>query len=270
MSATTYPWTGPLSYSRLKHILTSPAAFRHACEHPKQATSDMRIGTCFHWHLLGGPRAPLVYRESKTKGEGAIRRWQTFQAEHEGEEIMSLDEWEAGRRMALAVRHAPHNVDLADHWLFRDGAEYETPLAWTLRGIPFATRGVDVLQRVDGLLVDLKKARTASPERFRYQARDLAYPLQLALYETAARAHGIDVRERAVFAVESDPPHIAHVYEIDDAGMVAARSILSRALDVLEDCLATGQWYGYTRSGVTRLEVEDVELDLSGIEEATE
>ena len=241
-----YPWKGPLSYTLLKMIASSPAEFRYACQAPLEPSAAMRLGTVVHWHTLGGPeeRRPLVYEASKTKGEGAVKAWRAFQEAHAGETIYSLEEWCEGQEVAHQLRHAPHNRARFDAWI--QGGQYETPMAGEIGGFAFATRGIDVLRpTADGhSLVDLKKARTVEREPLQRQARSLHYPEQLAIYRTLARQNGFTVTDCAVFAVCPAPPVLTRVLRFSEGHLARAVANVETWLQTLRVCLETDVWPG--------------------------
>jgi hypothetical protein len=237
------PWKGPLSYSLLKLISDSPAAFRHACEAGGiEVTEPMKLGTCAHWHLLGGPpeRKPLVYSQSKTRGEGAVRAWREFQEAHQGEEIFSLEQWNEGLAISNAIRYADHNYERYNRWIAV--GDHEVPLRWTRGGFDFATRGVDVLRATE--LVDVKTARCVEPHALMRQAQRLHYPEQLALYRGAARANGYPVDTAAVFAVCSSPPYVTRVLRFSAEQIDAADATVDRWIDTVRRCVESDEWPG--------------------------
>ena len=244
-----YPWgDGPLSYSLLKLLdpdLGSPAEFLHACKAEHKPTDAMRLGTCTHWHLLGGPpeRKPLVYTASKTTGEGAVKNWKAYQAEHAGEEIFGAAEWNKGAEIAHAVRSAPHSAPVAT-WLDEEGHEYEVALSWEMGGIPFATRGVDVLLPRSRRLADVKKCSSVRRYLLDRQCHSLRYPEQLVVYEAAVRACRFDPAGSAVLAVCEEAPYVSLVLPLGAAARATATARVGRWLALLRSCLDADLWPG--------------------------
>lgn len=241
---TAYPWGTHLSYSLLKKIdpdTGSPAEFRHACAAPFEPTREMRIGTCAHWHLLGGPehRRPLVYEGDKVRDPKA---WKAYKAEHAGERIYGLDEWREGEAIGCAVRTAPHNRPIYTRWI--EGGQYETPLEWEMGGFPFHTGGVDILRPGVRELVDYKTAATVRRGLLSAQVSRLRYPEQLVTYAAGVRACLWEPRVLALVATCSSPPYCSVALVMGGAACQAADAHVASWLDLLRRCLDTDTWPG--------------------------
>lgn len=251
-----YPWTdlhGTLSFSLLKLLDAeegSPAEFFHACTHQREATDAMRVGTCAHWHLLGGPpeRKPLVYAASKTTGEGAVKAWRAFQAAHAGEEIFGAVDWEAGMAIARGVQEAPHNAPVRE-WLA--DAQTEVPLRWELAApgggtlFEISTRGVDVVQPHLRRLADVKKCSSVRRFSLDRQAHQLRYMEQLVVYESAVRACLWDPEGgSAILAVTESAPYCSVALPLSPYGRVVASGRVASWLATLRTCLDRDAWPG--------------------------
>ena len=256
MPAYPYPWTelhGTLSVSLLKLIDAeegSPAEFFHACKHQREATDAMKIGTCAHWHMLGGPpeRRPLVYSASKTTGEGAVKAWRAFQAQHAGEEIFGSVEWDAGLAIARGVHEAPHNANVRA-WLA--DAQTEVPLRWELPApgggpsFEFSTRGVDVVQPHRRRIADVKKCASVRRHPLERQAHQLRYMEQLVLYESGVRACLWEPEGgSAILAVCASAPYCAVALPMNTYGRVVASERVDSWLATLRTCLDRDDWPG--------------------------
>ena len=243
----TYPWTGGLSFSLLKILdpeYGSPAEFLHACRAPHEPTDAMKLGTLVHWHLLGGSpeRTPLVYMESKTTGEGAVKRWKQFQADHAGEEIYGAADWNEAAGIAAAVREAPHNRAVREEWI--DGGQYETSLQWEMDGFRMGTRGVDIILPGSRRIADLKKSQTVRKHQLSMQATALRYPEQLVTYEAAVRACMFDPEASAIVAVCASAPYCTVAMRLGAAARLRALSRVAGWLATLRTCLESDTWPG--------------------------
>ena len=242
-----YPWPGALSFSLLKKIdpeYGSPAEFLHSCRVHAVPTDAMKLGTLVHWHLLGGPpeRAPLVYTESKTVGEGARKRWQAFQEAHAGEEIYGASEWDEAAAIAEAVSTGPHNRTVRETWI--DGGQYETPISWEMGGFPFATRGVDIIIPSSRRVADLKKCQSVRRFQLERQTTALRYPEQLVVYESAVRAAMFDPSESAIVAVCATAPHCTVELRLGSAARARSLARVEQWLAILRTCLDRDEWPG--------------------------
>lgn len=266
-----FPWTakhGRASFSLVKHIATNPATFLAECHNPTPATSAMRLGTMGHWALLGGPRTPLIYRESKTKGEGARTNWEKFQAEHEGQEIFSLAEEEEGRVIANAIRTAPHNRKLFETYI--DGGEFEIPLEFEICGIPMRTRGVDVLHRTRDLFVDFKTSRSADPELVKWQAKRMHWDEQLAIYSEALKQNGFEAKDHGNFVTHSARPYVSIYRHVRPAVLADAMQRVLGWFQTLHKCLDRDEWPGFAADTGGVVEAEMGPVALQGLDELEE
>lgn len=248
---TDYPWgTEELSFSLLKHVAESPATFYDACLHGIEATPSMMLGTLVHWYLLGGPEerrpviAPARNRRSK---DWTIWTGPRLKA-NPRLEIHTEDEAEEAETIADAIRTAPHNRALHDEWIA--GATYERPLRWSMKGIPFRTRGVDVFHGVRARLVDFKTTRSSRPDLFRRQAGALYYAVQVAIYREGLRQNGYEVREAGIFATCTVRPYVSTFFSLSRQALEAGDVVMWEWIDRVNAGLSTGHWPGYSRTPV--------------------
>ena len=275
MSPSATPWGHRLSFSLLKAIATSPAHFLAACSAEREPTPAMRRGTLVHWFLLGGPesRRPLICPVDGTRATKAFKEWRdTVQLyDNPGDpdrETYTKAEADEARTIAHAAQHAPHNRDLFQEWI-AGASDTELPLAWTMGGIPFRTRGVDVLHRARGLLVDVKTCASAEPDAFAWEVRKRKYGAQLATYALGCEANGIPIRERALFAIETSAPYVVTVLRHPDAAFEQDKRTLALWIERVRGCQLAGHWPGYVSTAVD-LETGPIELQgLDDLEEAS-
>jgi hypothetical protein len=238
-----YPWKGPLCYSLIKHIATSPAEFRHRCETRFEPTASMRLGTLVHWYLLGGPlaREPFVCPHDGTRASKAFKAWEV-ELPTGGVETYTAAEGEEARRIAIAVRTAPHNRKLWQDWI--EGGEYETPVTWSYGGFDWSTRGIDIIHRERGFPVDFKTTRSVNRHALQRQSDQLHYGEQLAIYSTAAESIGVTGRGAAVFAACTAPPHVCSVRTLTVEDLDTGRRNVDEWLSTLRWCLDRDEWPG--------------------------
>jgi hypothetical protein len=264
-----YSLTPGVNFSRLKHISRSPLHFHAQLQAEHRDSPAMRLGRAVHaatltpetWRpvvverLTDGQRAALeVLRTSVGMPaiyEGAVRRgkaWDAFEAAHHGPillaseyeavkglvgatDILTHREMETASCIRDAVRANPHAMALL-RW-----AQTEVPRAWTYEGIACKGR-VDIL--LPGKSVwDLKTAADIHPDRFRWDALKRMYHVQLAWY-----AHGCDVPEAGIIAVESHEPWDVGVYRLSSMDMMHGRLAWVAWMDRLRECMAADTWPG--------------------------
>ena len=258
---------GALHFSTLKHIAESPLHFRHVLEHGVPVTAPMRIGTGVHRIVLG-PQAghDVVTWPDRRAGKA----WEAFEAKHKalGNDILSKGEWAKAEEIAKAVEADERARSL----IHEVGARHEVPLRWEIDGVPFATRGIDLVHggeavqfegpnRIVGGIADLKSAKTANPRHFPREALRMHYHVQLALYEEGARQNGIDTSDGVrLIAAESKAPYPVQVYRLTPAALELGRKILAIWIETLKACAQANHWPAYS----------DAEIDLDAPPEAVE
>ena len=105
----------------------------------------------------------------------------------------------------------------------------------------------DVVTR-DGRLYDLKKARSAVPRRFYWQARDLAYDLQLAhLALGHADRTGAMPEELGLIAFEWEEPHDCALLVFDEQDIAIGLERREEAFRRIAECQVSGSWPSHGR-----------------------
>ena len=259
------PWTGRLSFSLFKKIGQSPADFLYACTHPIEATANMRLGTLVHYHLLGGSAAPLIYRGKGTRAAAEYKAWA---AKYEGEELFTAAEDNEAIEIATAVRTAPHNRHLYEKYIV--GGEYEIPLEWEMLGFQFATRGVDILQRVEGRLTDYKTVMSSRQRKLRYLAADRNYAEQLVCYGEALAQNGFEAQSFHNVCTHTKPPYITRVITHSPAAIECAKKVLVGWAETLRKCLDTGEWPGSGAYEQDEFTLEGGPIAVTGIDDLEE
>lgn len=233
---------GALHFSTLKQIAESPLHFWHAAHASFDPSKVMRIGTIVHQLVLGKQGSREVVRWPDRR---AGKAWEAFRAKHEalGNEVVSNGEWEEAEPVAAAVLEHEGARSL----LREDGARHEVPLRWEINGIPFSTRGIDLVGPAG--IADLKTARTVNPRHFLRDALQRHYHVQLALYEEGARQNGIDTSGGVrVIAVSSAAPHAVQVFRLTPALLERGRRELALWVETLKACAAANHWPAYSQA----------------------
>ena len=100
--------------------------------------------------------------------------------------------------------------------------------------------------RGDGICADLKTCACASPSQFSRDCAKFGYDLQDIHYTTTLGNAGINCNAFCFIAVESEPPYLCQVYELDERSRRLARACYEKAMEDLKVCLSSDLWPGYT------------------------
>lgn len=235
----------PARWSTLKSILRSPAHYRHAVAVPREDSDAMRLGRATHALAL----EPETFAQRWAIWSGVRRagkEWDAFKADLAGREQISESEHGRVAPMAMAARGEMAALGLLA------GAVVEREIGWIDQesGIACAGRPDLFSHRAGGLVLDLKTCRDASQRAFGSAAYALSYHAQLVWY---ADGLGMPDARMVLVAVESEPPHVVQVYELDEATILLGRADYREALRRLGECRASGEWPGYATQPQTLL-----------------
>lgn len=246
------PLSVPVRFSRLKHMGRSPAHYRYAIEHGSPDSPAMRGGRIVHALLLGGIENLIVWDGSR-RGKA----WETFELEHEGEDIITASELDAGHRIAAAVREHEEAMRLLD-------GQHEVEIEWTIAGRQARAR-LDVLAH--DYVTELKVTGDGQPEHFQRTALRLGYPAQLAWYmDGATLATGRAMKRAYIVEVESKPPHVVTPLRLTENAITYGLKTYRKWWEQLRVCEESGVFPGYL-DGVGEFDVTpDVDLLIDGEE----
>lgn len=101
----------------------------------------------------------------------------------------------------------------------------------------------------NGFIADLKSTTSAHPEKFAIQMFNNKGYIQPAWYvDLFQRRYNTSAPPPFVWiAAEKKQPHLVEFYECDEHIMEFGRSEYLRLLDIYNDCMETGVWYGYSK-----------------------
>jgi hypothetical protein len=100
----------------------------------------------------------------------------------------------------------------------------------------------------DGRLYDLKKTKSAVPRRFYWQAKDLAYDLQMAHLALGHEdKHGTPPVEVGIIAFEWDPPFDCSLLILDQEDIDVGLDRRELAFMRIAECQQSGQWPSHGR-----------------------
>lgn len=228
-----------LNPSLLKVGRKSMKHLRHAIDHPRTDTPQMRLGRVTHTAIL----ERHMFESSVVVWAGGRRcgkKWDEFQAEHAGREIISEDEHANLVGMAEAVAADPLAMGALA------GTFPEMTICHTE-----AETGIGCKGRADayrhGLLVDLKTTGDIDPHKFGRSAEAFGYHVSLGLYRRwIERQAGVRADVKMI-VVESAAPYDVSVVPVDDAVLELGESIGMGLLRQVAECKRTGVWPGVAR-----------------------
>ena len=217
-----------LRWSTLKHMRDSPLHLQHALNNPRPDTTDLQILRAIHASVLEGVQDYVVYAGSR---RGKV--WTTFKDAHPGLVILRESEHER----VVATTKAVHAHKGAASIL--SAGLPEVSIQWE------GQKGrLDWLDPERGIIADLKTLGTTDPRAVARMVAQYGYHGQMAHYEAAARAMGVDVRRRYLIVAEGNGAHDVAVFDLDDATMRAGHLLRDRLLEQYRESEASGVWPG--------------------------
>jgi exodeoxyribonuclease VIII len=85
-----------------------------------------------------------------------------------------------------------------------------------------------------GIIIDIKTASDASPDGFTKACANYDYALQAAFYIDVCRAEGLHISQFVFLAIETKPPYMVGIYELDSTWIDFGRSEYRRALEIYD------------------------------------
>lgn len=239
---------GSLSSTGARTILRSPALYRWQQDHPVTKPA-YDVGKLVHSTVLGTGAEAVAIPEDLLSANGAASTTAAkafiAQARADGLVPMKAADLEPVEAMASAVWAHP----TARALLERPGTPEASAFAPDpLTGVWLRARPDFLPERTDRrtILVDLKTARTADPRQFRRAVAEYGYHQQAALYTDAVRwARGDDDTVMVFVVVETTPPHLVSVCELDPDAVTTGRSRNRTAIELYQSCRESGEWPGY-------------------------
>lgn len=234
-----------VNWSTLKHILTSPRAYKHALNTPVEPTPAMLFGTAVHCRVL----EPYTYQDCLVEvpneyvtASGALstakaaKEWRAQQPEHAilltATQIDAIESIFRNIVLHNAARPALELADVREH-----------PLFWTdpatgifCKACPDACNGFRVL--------DVKTWAPRgkfSADAFMREAINRGYLGQLGFYAAGMRENGHKVECMQFLVLQSVAPYDVMLLELDADAMQFALSQAADALDALHAWIEDGR-----------------------------
>lgn len=243
MTNAEYHAFGAVTKSVLDMVHKSPAYYQWCKHNPRQQTDSMLLGSVTHKLVLEPDTfaGEFVIEPACDKRTKAGKEVYKAFADSLGDGLTAVtpDVYETAKAMADAVRAHP----IAARLLI-DGKAEESYF-WEQDGIKCSCRP-DWL-RNDGLVVDLKTTKDASPDGFQKSAYNFRYYVQAWWYIHGLRLLGIDATEFIFIAVESTAPYTVAVYSADSMFYRLGEIEAAQDFEKYKECLDSGIWYGYEK-----------------------
>ena len=234
-----------LSASKLKQAVTGTALdywARHVdpMRQPFKPSDAMRQGSLVDCLLTQPERMSELYRVAPTvdrRTKAGKEAWADALADAGDAELITQEWMDTATRIRDCLLSDPVAADYLGGEGQEPGFWHDTELDASCRYMP----DCEIPER--GLLVDLKKARDASPRGFQRQAYALAYDLQMAHYSEGYRSrYGELPREVALVAYEWEWPHNISVNLFTTAMLDEGYRRREEAVMLIKECEATGLW----------------------------
>ncbi len=218
-----------LNWSLLKHMATSPLAFKHAFENDRDDSTRLLLGRAVHTAVLEPDYFPLryaVYGGERRAGKD----WAAFQAANAGKDVLKASEYQ----LCLDIRDAVHAHPAASRLL--TGGEAEVVRLWDEDGRTCKAR-LDYLSSV--ALVDLKTTSSVDLHDFTNTLARYLYHGQVAYY-----GRDLEPLPAYIIAVEMDAPHDVGVFRLPEWVLDAGDCLVTRLLTDLDRCEEEDRWPG--------------------------
>lgn len=243
MTNAEYHASGAVSKSVLDMIHKSPAYYKYCIDNPREQTDSMLLGSVVHKLVLEPADFTAEFAvcpecDRRTK-DGRAAYTAFLDALGDGLTAVPAATYETAMAMARAVKAHPVAARL-----LTDGKAEESYF-WEQDGIKCSCRP-DWL-RNDGLVVDLKTTKDASPEGFQKSAYNFRYHVQAWWYIHGLRLLGIDATEFIFIAVESAAPYTVSVYAADDLFFKLGEIEAMQDFETYKECMKSENWYGYEK-----------------------
>lgn len=238
-----------LSSTGARMLLDSPARFHHAQSHPQPHKDAFDLGTAVHTKVLGkGPKVITYPPEHLTPSGNASVKAATVEwaAEQRANGLVVIGAAQAAQVDGMSEAVLAHPEARA---VLESIAGREVSIITEIDGVPVRAR----FDLYDGLnAADLKTTRDASPKAFNRSVGTYGYHIQKRWYDDAHTTETGDLlRSFKFLAVETTPPHLVGVYELDFMWDDIAAGATHKARSLYRECTESGMWPGYAAQTLT-------------------
>lgn len=208
----------------IKDYLRSPALYKakyiDKSLPPKVLSPSMKIGTAVDC-LLTGDASPLTVCSKGSSGDNSL---------------ISENDFRKAKIMATAVAATKFWQDM------KEKATFQIILEGSIGGLQVCGKPDILWRRVDGdvQVLDLKTARESaarSPRSFEYQAIELGYFVQLAMYRELLRQNGVEIQGQGfvVVGLGMDEVPLIHTVRVHPAALDAGWKAVLYAIDGIKN-----------------------------------
>lgn len=238
-----------LSSTGARRLLDSPARFRYFEDNPQPHKAAFDLGTAAHTKILGVGANIIEYPTEHLTASGNVstsKATVAWEVEQRANGLIPITSKDARRvdRMAEAVLAEPEARTILERIKGR-----EVTIIQEIDGVPVRAR-FDIFG--NGEAADLKTAQDASPSGFNRSAAKWGYHIQVRWYDDAHLAEtGSRLTGFPLIVVESSPPHLVAVHDLDFMYEEAAERKVARARELWRTCTESGVWPSYGRTTLT-------------------
>lgn len=238
-----------LSSTGARLILDSPARYRYWADNPQPPKAAFDLGHAAHAKILGVGASIVLYPDEHLTPSGNVStkaatvEWERAQR---ARGLVPISRADAARVDAMA------EAVLADRdarAVLESISGREVSVIADVDGVPSRAR-FDIHEGLDA--ADLKSARDASPHGFNRAIGTHRYHVQNRWYDDVQRAvTGERLNSFKFVVVETAPPHLVGVYDLDLMWEDAAAKAVEKARQRWRECTESGVWPGYGSATLT-------------------
>jgi hypothetical protein len=237
-----HPTDNRVHFSELKQLARSPAHYAYACQHARDPSRAMTVGSVGDAIVFGTTDRIAVYPGATRRG----KEWDAFKAAHPDKTIAIQSEVDDATGAAEAILRDPIAAPIL--------AECETQIViqWEQMGLPCASGiigergGIDALARRTRTIWDVKMVGVdCDPEGLAKHAWRQFWHAQLAwlvdgwnagIDDVAERAGSLKIEHAGLICVEANPPHCVTVMQCTPEALDHGRRSIRLWLERLAAC----------------------------------
>lgn len=245
----TYHRRRELSSTGVRRLLDSPARFRYWEDNPQPGKAAFDLGSAAHAKILGVGAGVVEYpAEHLTPSGNASTKKETvaWEQEQRAAGLIPISAGDARRVDAMAEAVL---ADADARQVLETIEGREVTIVQEINGVPVRAR-FDLYDDIHG--GDLKTTRDASPRAFNRSVGSYGYHIQNRWYDDTHHAEtGSRLESFKFVVVESAPPHLVGVYELDFMWEEVAAAATEKARNIWRECTESGVWPGYGAATLT-------------------
>jgi hypothetical protein len=248
----------PLRATVIKAGILSMAHMRLAATTEREDTPAMRWGRLVHMAVL----EPLRFARMQV-WRGGVKRghaWEDFKYGLCDREYIDEDEIAPLLAISGSARIALATLPTIE--------ATERQINWTDKLYGAATARIDALTAV-GSMIEIKTCAKIDERKFRSQAWDLGYNLQLGWYDHGLKESG-RAGQRYVLAIESKPPYCPAIYTVPEKVLADGYEEAADIARRYRCCEQAGRFPGPYDGQIMKLEPPEWaagdEVDMEGVE----